>query len=292
MYKTNASFRYSGPKKNLCNHERRCKDSCCSGGAVPLPVSPEDITGDSGGSEEESLAGSSSGTRCTRPATILRSSALPSRSSRSCSRRCSISEAILSTRRSRSGWTSSARPSTCSSTRSSTRTYRRPSSPVSKGRVPRFARLRRASVVVPIISAAVFKSTHWPPDRVPTRLPSIYLNVHPESTRETSPLLALLMGGVRLAENSTPNVARRLCVGEEHLLEGQRPSGSPECVFLQLESLEPPALAQNVQPEEPWLWQHTRGLKQNGAFHRQQLAGSATRSVLHFVTGEWLSGVL
>src|SRR5215203_7094666 len=109
---------------------------------------------------------------------------------------------------------------------------------------------------------------------------------------ETSPLLALLMGGVRLAENSTPNVARRLCVGEEHLLEGQRPSGSPECVFLQLESLEPPALAQNVQPEEPWLWQHTRGLKQNGAFHRQQLAGSATRSVLHFVTGEWLSGVL
>src|SRR5215204_6796368 len=70
---------------------------------------------------------------------------------------------------------------------------------------------------------------------------------------ETSPLLALLMGGVRLAENSTPNVARRLCVGEEHLLEGQRPSGSPECVFLQLESLEPPALAQNVQPEEPWL---------------------------------------
>src|SRR5215216_2905717 len=56
------------PKKNRDSHERRCS---CSEGAVSLPCSSEGCRVDSRGSEEESLAGSSSGMRCVSDMRIV-----------------------------------------------------------------------------------------------------------------------------------------------------------------------------------------------------------------------------
>src|SRR5215217_239774 len=157
-----------------------CESCSRSGGVFSTPSTPpEAVSGDSRGSGRASKAG---GTRSRAAASNLLFSRLTSRSRATCSRRCSISLAMCSIREARKF--SSTRPSTrrpspstrsaSASTGSSTHTYRNPSSPVSESSVPRFARFLTASVVVPKISAASFRST-----RLRTRLPSVY----PASTR-------------------------------------------------------------------------------------------------------------